>query len=365
MIVYYPDSILASVAAIRAYYGLNSQYEADQRLEKVINEKKPQQIIMVLVDAMGANLINRKMKEDDFIKKYMLYQTSSVFPPTTTAATTSILCGNSPNKTGWLGWTQYDIGNDDIVVPFLGKSVYQDKEYESDYFKKKYANKEIIDELLEKGIMAEKVMPAFAGGYDSFTEMCNYLKTASKEKRYQFIYAYWDKYDSYMHEVGPNNKGADMMLKEINDILADLANNLAEDSLLIVVADHGQVEVENYDVYHSKFNQYLNLPLFLEGRAAMFSVVEEKKEEFLKSFKEEFEDSFIILSKEEVLLSKLFGEGDNHPLLQECPFDFLAIAKSKLTFTYEIDDKHVSRFKGHHAGMCEDELFVPVIVYPQ
>ena len=47
--------------------------------------------------------------------------------------------------------------------------------------------------------------------------------------------------------------------------------------------------------------------------------------------------------------------------MKEFVGDYLAIAKSDLSFRYSEYD--LVEFKGEHAGMCDDEMQIPVIVY--
>ena len=61
MIVYYDESILTYVASIRNYFGLTSSYPAHEGLTGILNEKRPNKIFLMLIDAMGSNLIEIKL----------------------------------------------------------------------------------------------------------------------------------------------------------------------------------------------------------------------------------------------------------------------------------------------------------------
>lgn len=120
MIVHYDESILSSVAAVRDYFQLSSSYPAEKRLRDLLEKKKPKQIFLILIDAMGAHLIQRKLASDAFVNRHLLYKTMTVFPPTTVAATTSIRSGKAPNENAWLGWIEYMEDFDDEIIPFFG-----------------------------------------------------------------------------------------------------------------------------------------------------------------------------------------------------------------------------------------------------
>lgn len=364
MFVYYDECILSYVASIRNYYGLKSSYKSNEKLDAILKERKPKRIYQILIDAMGANMLERKLSDNDFLKKNMLFKTTSVFPATTTAATTSILNGKAPNENAWVGWVQYIQEVDDEIVPFYGKGYYSNEVYGLNYLRELIPVREIHEELVEIGVKARDLFPAFRpDGCASFEIMCERLKNYSHSEEYDFIYAYWEVYDSLVHKLGPDAPECDALLKEINDQLEKLAQEMSEDTMLIIMADHGQIEVTNIiDLEKTHYKDYLYHRPCVEPRAQAFYVKEEYKERFEKEFKEEFSDEFILLTKKQVLESHLFGDHENHPRFEEMIGDFLAVAKGQTAFCYkEKEDPYT--FKGQHAGIHPDELMVPVIVY--
>ena len=363
MIVYYDESILTYVASIRNYFGLTSSYREHEGLSAILAEKKPARIFLLLMDGMGSNLIEKKLPEDCFLRKHMTYVTTTVFPPTTTAATTAIRNGKAPNENGWLGWSQYLKEVDDIVVPFRSCSFYDDRVYPDDIMNRLVPVSATEEELNRAGIPARVLYPAFAqDGCSDFDEMCGRLVRYANEGEYRYIYAYWDKYDSYMHKYGPSSKICDSYLNYLNYEIENLAESLPEDTMLIVTADHGQVDIRRtYNLCGSPFDAFFSIRPSIEPRAMNFFIKEGMKEEFEKKFKETFEEDYVLLTHRQVLETHLFGDHGNHPRFEGFIGDFLAVAKSDLLLEYS--DKPKVSFKGQHAGMCGDELMIPVITY--
>lgn len=361
MFVNYEEGILSYIASIRNYFGLDSSYKSNKSFDSFINDRKPNKIFLFLIDGMGANLIESKLPNDSFLRKNMLYKTKTVFPATTTAATTSIRTGKAPNENAWLAWNQYIDELNDYIIPFKGVSYYNDTNYGSDYFSKFVPVKFTEDELKEKGIKSKIVFPSFMeNGFEDIDSEVNELIRCSNNEDYRYIYAYWDKYDTYMHEYGPSDKICDSYLLHINYQLERLANNLNDDTMLIIVADHGQIDLKRYyDLRGSEFvKMFRKLPAF-ETRAQMFYIKDEYKIEFEELFKKTFENKFILLSRKEILESKIFGDRTNHPKFEDFLGDYLSIAISDMSFI-SIDKEYI---KGHHAGLCDDETIIPVIVY--
>lgn len=363
MFVYYDESILSYVASIRRHFGLSSDYEPNEKFSNLISLKKPKKIFVLLVDGMGANLINQKFPEKAFLRKNMLFKTTTVFPPTTTAATTSIRNGKAPCSNSWLGWTQYIKEIDDIIIPFYGKGFYNEKDYGNNLMYKVAPVTFTEDELNKNGIKSRILFPSFMeDGCEDFDIMCNRLISYSQSDEYEYIYAYWDKYDSYMHEYGPSSNICNTYLDHINFEIERVANNLSEDTMLVVIADHGQIDVkEEYNIYGSKYEKYLRRKPSLEPRAMAFYIKEGMQEEFRTEFINEFEDRFVLLTHQEVVETKLFGDKTNHPRFEEFIGDFIAIGKASTTLAYK--EERIPMMKGQHAGICEDELMIPVIVY--
>ena len=62
----------------------------------------------------------------------------------------------------------------------------------------------------------------------------------------------------------------------------------------------------------------------------------------------------------QAIAGNLFGDKPRHPRFDEFVGDYIAIAKSDMVLIYrERDECH---YPGQHAGICDDEIYVPIIV---
>ena len=95
----------------------------------------------------------------------------------------------------------------------------------------------------------------------------------------------------------------------------------------------------------------------LESRAVNFFIKQEKKEIFVELFNKYFGNDFDLLSKQEVIDKKLFGDGEENLIFRSALGDYFAIAKNNKTLLYEGDKEFLSQ----HAGYTEDEILVPLI----
>lgn len=90
------------------HYGAKP-YHATLPLVDNLLAKNYRNVVLLIMDGMGINVLERTLSENAFLRDHVIAEISSVFPPTTTAATTSILTGKTPAEHGWIGWPCYSV----------------------------------------------------------------------------------------------------------------------------------------------------------------------------------------------------------------------------------------------------------------
>lgn len=98
----------------------------------------------------------------------------------------------------------------------------------------------------------------------------------------------------------------------------------------------------------------------IEPRALNLFVKPEKRKQFEREFRREFGDQFLLCTREEFLMRKLFGTGKEYPSFRGMLGDYLAIAVDQLTIFTTGEDANYNA--GVHAGLAEDEMIVPLII---
>ena len=131
-----------------------------------------------------------------------------------------------------------------------------------------------------------------------------------------------------------------------------------KNTLFIVTADHGQIDVEGYvELYEDKkLYDILEIYPYLEPRAIAFKVKKGKEKEFESYFKSKYDKDFKLYRAEDLLSENYFGSfGDKKDLLG----DYIALG----TYTHKqaILSPAMTRYKGHHTGLTE-EMEVPLII---
>ncbi len=321
-------------------------------------------IVHMCFDGMGINPLSINLSKEDLLWKNTVCQLTSTFPSTTTCATTSITNNKLPLEHGWLGWsvyypdldrnidiyTQKDSQTGEIVGNY--HKITDNKDYYFRHNKSKYELNLVGPDYLEHCDTATNY---------HFSSMEEYFETISlicKQQNPQFIYAYNPEPDFTMHEFGVSSLKAKYTIQKISSGLKNLVTN-TQNTLFIVSADHGQIDVEGtVDFFLDKqLNEMLLSPPYLDARTPCFRVKEQFKDVFYTLFTQKYGKDFILFKSQELIDAGFFGsKGDKAYLLG----DFIAIG----TFTHKLflnkpqDD---FAFKGHHTSLTE-EMLVPLIL---
>jgi hypothetical protein len=361
----YPDynnSILNVTNSILKHYGVDVKYSTIPILDSEL-EKNYNHIIYILLDGLGVNVIKNHLKKADALQKYLKKEITSVFPPTTVAATDTVLSGLPPISNGHLGWVQYFKNEDTNLVVFQNKDFYTGKIFEEDLREKYLSFKKIYEQItdINPHIPANEFFPSFReGGSKSFNEEIERVLLSTHNTDQSFNYVYWVEPDLSQHEYGVYSKEVKQIVKNLNTDFEDLISNITDDTLVICIADHGLTDVEETPLYdHKEVTDLLVRKTSLEPRATNFFVQDGKHKLFKENFNKAFSDKFKLLSKQEILDSKLFGEGPMHPMVNEFLGDFISIATSNYMFGLTDTKGYIA----HHAGMSADEMIVPLIIY--
>ena len=357
---YEKDNLLQLSGSLYAYFGFDRGHGSDPYTDRFLQEHHPRTVIAVLIDALGSSIIDEHTRSDGFFQRCRRRDLTTVFPPTTTAATTAFLTGHSPAENGWLAWCQYFAEEDDHIVLLMNRSRYGEKKYPDSFTQTKLPAKPIYEYLNENGIPAESVWPHWSkhNPSASFAELLENAAECAKDNR--FVYAYWDELDSFLHVHGVHGEDVCREVQKLDAETERFAASLPEDTVLLVMADHSQVEVTNYNLAEdTQLCDCLRMPPSFEPRTMTFMLKDGMEDTFRRLFKERFGDAFLLLSKDELLSSGLFGPGTPSLRLSEFIGDLTAIALTPLELDYRMSYRH----RGNHAGMMKEERMIPLILY--
>ena len=365
MKVYNNNSLVNLSNSILKHFGAESFHESIPEIDNLLKDHK--KVVAVLFDGMGQNIVRKHLKEDSFIRTHYVTTINSTFPPTTAAATTAFLTGKYPIETGWLGWTEYFKEYDRNIILFRNIDYNTGEEMPGENIADKYFPTHKVFELIEKtGTRAFNISryPIQKDGPKSLLIAgVNKLTKTLKENDSCFIYFYWDSPDREMHETGINSLTTKYQVHKAQRFLKK-ASKKNPDTLFILLADHGHINVKFLDMCdHQDIYSLLSKPITLEKRAPSFFVKEGKKEEFKSLFNKYYGDHFELLSKEEAINIKLFGEGNPAKGAIDTLGDFIAISLDEYGLLASKELAHYTPFKGHHAGGTKEERLIDISIF--
>ncbi|MCH5167045.1 MAG: alkaline phosphatase family protein [Erysipelotrichales bacterium] len=362
MLPNYENNVANVSNSILKYFNIETSHSTLNELDDILNKHNYKNVVLVLFDGLGYNILKRNGKLCPFLNKYLVSSLSSTFPSTTMSARTSIESGLHPIEHGWLGWDMY-FKEFDEVITLSRNCVKSTKEKITDYHIGRTLLKyeSVVDKIKkDKDCYAKKISVYHDDRNMSLKKARMQIQEILENDKRNYIYFYCNQPDHNFHTFGNDSILSKMLLRKLDKEFKKLCTSL-NDTLVIAIADHGHLACK-----YITLTDYPNIIEMLEGdigidvRAASFRVKEEYMSIFPGELKMILKDDFIILSKDEVREQKLYGEGEENKYFEDALGDYFAIGITDKCIRYD-RKKHTQ--KSSHSGITEDEMLVPLVVY--
>lgn len=358
----YKKSMVNLTSSIMKHYGKTSNYDSFKPLDDILSSNY-KHVLFLILDGLGYNIIKEIMSPGDFLYDNIYTSLSAVYPSTTACAIPVASNAKLCLETGWLGWQNYIRelnrnvvlfnGNDYVTGESLGVDIRKNYLPYDDYYK-------------SLGVKYYDLEPSFnPNGFADFNDLLKaFIKIQNSDEK-TFTHAYWTEPDTTFHISGVHSSEAVSKLKAIDDSLKNILCQIGDDTLVIITADHGHQDVEAIKLY--EFEDIMKMQKRLpsnEGRCLCFTIKDEYIEAFPRLFNLYFSNIYDLYTKDEFLCKGFLGDTKKygvHPRLNDFLGDYIAVAKSSYYFEYVDDDDLV--FKSTHAGLTEDEMVTPLIIY--
>jgi len=355
----YDNSILSLSSSIIRAYGCGCRHSTLPTADNLL-DKGYKNVILLLFDGLGTDALESHLPEDSFLRRHQISRISSVFPPTTTAATTSLISGLSPTEHGWLGWSLYFSELDDNIDLFPNTGSHG-KVKECNAANTYLPYKNIMQMITETGKAKGYSLFNFgANGYKSHRNMRRKIKKRCRERNKSFIYCYNNQPDTLMHMTGCYSDKTRLEIIKIDNTVKKLCQRL-KDSLVIVTADHGLIDTADSRCildYPNLVDTLERLPS-IEPRVLNCFVKNGREEDFIAECKNAFGDDVIIVPKAQAVESKIFGDTESNGILEKRLGDYLIIPTTAMAIHNSY--KSAKKFIGIHAGIDKRESEVPFI----
>lgn len=364
--IYLPDyenSILGIPNSILVHYGAEPHHTTLRILDEKL-QKGYKNIVLIALDGLGLDALKAHVP-DGFLINNCMAQLSSVYPCTTTSALTTFETGLTPLEHGWLGWSMYFKEIEKCVDLFSGNQSGTDcPATDKNIAWDTIGYKNLLEQIKEADPSVECCRISPFGEYWSDTNeaICKHIETLCKKDGRRYIWAYHFQPDKDMHNNGCYSERvkADIVLfdKQIEQLAANITN-----TLLIVTADHGLVDITNLMVEDfPEISECLAVPLNRERRSLSMFIKHEYKDIFPERWMKHFGNDFQLMTCEEVLEKGFFGNGVPHNRIKDFLGDYVAFATGSRALWNRDDQSEAKNFKANHAGLRQEEMIVPLIL---
>lgn len=363
---YHPTHNLVTLAnSLLYHYNVPNPHPFIPEIVSALSKKK--KVICLLFDGMGRAILDHHLSAQSFLKKQKAVPITSTFPSTTAAATNAFLSGRYPNEIGWLGWAHYFKEHDRLIELFTGHDYYTQKPFlDPSIIRRTLHYTPIFEQiqLANPSLNVQYVWPMIReDGAKTLGEWTQKIHHHLKDNQATLLYGYWLDPDKSIHTKGVRHKDITNVIETIDHSIADLAQH-HPDTLFLIFADHGLIDTTFLSIReHDDLFTLLQRSFALEPRAAAFYVKPGTHRKFEALFHHYYSRYFHLYSAQEVIDLKLYGQGENHPLMKEFIGDYVAISYSDQSFSHgvPIGDKPLN-FLAHHAGMHPDEMSINVLL---
>ncbi|MHA1905867.1 MAG: alkaline phosphatase family protein [Candidatus Thorarchaeota archaeon] len=354
--------------------GLESPYEP---LNHDLNLEDSDNIVLLIVDGLGYNYLD-KFSRETLLAKSMKSSMTSVFLPSTGPAISTFFTGLAPQQhavTGWyvhlpeyglvsrflpftsaIDWTVLgsDISNSLDVSPILNRM-------ERNHFV--VLGEEIIDSVYTKYMSgsAERL------GYSNMSEFFNQIRTAAASSGKSYTHAYWPQLDTISHMLGIQSAEAKDHLYIFDKALQVFVEQLqGTNTTLIITSDHGFCDVvEEKSVFtrdHPKLMESLTLPLCGDTRTAYCYVRPTKVNDFERYVSDNLGEICEMHQSQRLIDDEWFGLFEPSPRLAKRVGDYTLTFKEGYAILNCFPGLEPALMSGHHGGVTEEEMKVPLVV---
>ena len=355
----FKNSILNVSATFDEFLGNKNEICKINKLKKALH-KKYKNVIYICFDGLGIYPLKQNLGKGSFLRKNIVKKITSVFPSTTTNATTTLHSALYPSQHGLFGWSLYFENLNQCVDIYLRKNSYTGKQVVAKEVEE-YMEFDCFYDKNRSDYKITTVFPSYVKSkqnnfvFETMDDMFKMLKKATENNNENFIFAYYGEPDSTMHTYGVTSKEAKEKIALINAYVENLAKELTN-SVIVITPDHGQTDITEYiKLYEDEaLKSTIKTPFYLESRAVAFQVKNE--EMFLKAVKKYKKDAK--LYKVRNLIKKNYF-GPNTEKLKMLGDYILLMKNNHKQFVFS--DKHML-FKGHHTSLTKREMLLPLII---
>ena len=342
---------------------------------------RAERIVLLVIDGLGDALLEQ-LGPHSGLRSLKAGTITSVYPPTTATAVTTLMSGLAPQQHGLTGWFMHfrKLGTVTAVLPFVprysrtpvsGAGVPLAAVVDCPSF---CARVDGASVALLPAVIADSDFSRALGhgatriGYRDLTDFATRLQAlCAGESDARYVYAYWSDFDHLAHVHGPSSPQVAAHFTALDTALAGLADTCAQHgTALVATADHGFLDsgpAERVDLAdHPRLAEFLSLPLCGEPRSTYCYVRHHDAARFEDYVHNELGQYTNLASSAQLVADGWFGHGTPHPELLARIGDYTLQMRERYTMRDLVTGERGMDLYGMHGGVTAAEQKVPLLL---
>src|SRR4051794_2206450 len=350
--------------------------------------ERVERILLVLLDAFGWRFFDRYADTHPLLRRFVADGTvaklTSQFPSTTTAHVTTLHTGRPVAEHGLYEWNIYEPMLDALVTPllcsFAGDGVRDTLRRERVDARTLYPTDTHYRRLGADGVRSVAFHPSsfapstydgvlLAGAdlrpYNTLDGAFADVATALAGPGPVYAYLYIDTLDAVGHRLGPSSEAFDAEATRCLDAIEAALTNLPTGTLLLLAADHGQVDVDpNTPRFVNELWPRIGTHLRRDRRGRPLAPAGSARDLFLHTtpgghahvlgrLRELVGDRAEVHATADLVAEGVFAPPG--PRLRDRLGDVCVLAAPGETVWWRERGRFDMRFRGHHGGLTPDE----------
>ncbi len=368
----YKNSIVNVSSAILESFDIKPIYTP---LKQLKNLQEYENIILLIIDGLGYEYLKKNGK-NSFLQKHFVRPITSVFPSTTSAATTALETGVAPQQHSVMGWFMFLKEYNIIFAPWsfqpriLNNSANLSIK-RSDVFLEPRMTDKINPSFLiyGKDMSERKVNKEYnkLKDYSTLDEMFVQIKASmDSSKKRKLIICHWGGFDGVSHDNGCKSLKTNEHFMRLDKKICAFTNSIKEtNTTIIITSDHGQIDTTQSKAIelddHPELEEMLAMPLCGEHRFTYCYVKSNQRKQFENYVKTKLKFCCDIYKSSELIKNNYFGLFKPNNKLKSRIGDYVLIMKDNYTFKDWLPNENKFYLRGIHGGLSREEMLVPLI----
>lgn len=331
--------------------------------------------VVVLVDGLGFDLLRQRSGHAPFLRKHLphAHRVPCGFPTTTATSMGSFGTGLPPGAHGLVGMQVLDPQTDRLVNELSWEDGPDPRLWQP--------HETVFEAAVDAGVAVTMVGPHYFEGSGlttaalrgarftaarSLDERVAAAVSAVRAAPRALVYLYWGEVDKIGHVHGCQSWQWGEQVESVDRALASLAGRVPDDTLIVVTADHGMV-----DISHEDRLDLINEPDLMAGvrhlggepRCLQLYTLDGAADDVAQAWRQRVGDRARVLLREQVVDEGWFGQVEGR--VAGRIGDLVIVMDDSFAMVHSgLMRPEVVRLLGLHGSTSDAELAVPVIVVP-